>query len=157
MKKRTAIIGALVSLLPIGQPLVIGTGSVLISSALLLSVPERAQAESALFYYNRGKEKYRQKDYYGAISALNKGIKINPNYKLYLYRGMSKGRINDFYGSISDFNKGLKLKPNEGLLFIARSAVKIKLGDMKSGCSDLKQAIDLGHTFLQNDYFKFCE
>ena len=57
MKKRTAVIGALVSLLPLGQPLVIGTGAALTSAGVILTVPEKAKAESAVFYYNRGIDK----------------------------------------------------------------------------------------------------
>ena len=49
MKKRTAVIGALVSLLPLGQPLFIGTGAVLTSAAVMIAVPEKAKAESAFF------------------------------------------------------------------------------------------------------------
>ena len=45
MKKRTAVIGVLVSLLPIGQPLVIGTGAVLTSAAVMLSAPEKVNAQ----------------------------------------------------------------------------------------------------------------
>ena len=44
MKKRTAIIGALVSLLPVGQPLVIGTGAVLTSTAVMVSIPAEVNA-----------------------------------------------------------------------------------------------------------------
>ena len=76
MKKCTAIIGALVSLLPLGQPLVIGTGAALTSAAVILSVPEKVQAESADFYIDRGIEKGKSGDYYGAISDFNQAIKI---------------------------------------------------------------------------------
>ncbi len=45
MKKRTALIGALVSLLPLGQPLVISTGAVLTRTALMISAPETLNAQ----------------------------------------------------------------------------------------------------------------
>tara|TARA_B100000700_G_scaffold314504_1_gene401182 strand:+ start:2700 stop:2879 length:180 start_codon:yes stop_codon:yes gene_type:complete len=57
MKKRTAVIGALVSLLPLGQPLVIGTGAALTITVMMFSVPEKAHAESVDFYFNRGIKK----------------------------------------------------------------------------------------------------
>jgi len=92
MKKRTAVIGALVSLLPLGQPLVIGTGLVLTSGAEILLVPQKVQAKSALFYYKRGIEKYGTGDYLGAISDFSKAIKINPKDPYAYYnRGYAKG------------------------------------------------------------------
>ena len=57
MKKRTAVLGALVSLLPLGQPLVIGTGAVFMSAGVMLSLPAKVNAESATFYFNRGYNK----------------------------------------------------------------------------------------------------
>ena len=54
MKLRNTAIAAALSLMPFGQPLVIGTGAVLTTTTALLSIPEKAQAESAVFYYNRG-------------------------------------------------------------------------------------------------------
>ena len=54
MKLRNTAIAAALSLMPIGQTLMVGTGAALTTTAVLLSVPEKAQAESAEFYYNRG-------------------------------------------------------------------------------------------------------
>ncbi len=106
MKKRTAIIGALVSLLPIGQPLVIGTGVVLTSSALLLSVPRRVNAESEQFYIQRAIRKADSKDWYGGISDLTKAIEINPNSATaYEGRGLMKGVIGDEVGACLDVKK----------------------------------------------------
>ncbi len=148
MKKRTAIIGALVSLLPMGQPLLIGTGAVLTSAALIISVPEKAMAESARSYLQSAQSKYESKDYDGSIYDLTQAIEINPNYswKMYFYRGMSRSRVDDNYGAISDFTKGIELKPDQGLLYLTRSVVKYKLGDKKGFCSDLNQAINRGTT-----------
>ena len=66
MKNRTALIGTFLSLLPLGQPLVVGTGAVFTSSAVILSTPEKARAESADFYFNRGLNKENAGDYSGA-------------------------------------------------------------------------------------------
>ena len=71
MNKRTAFVGAILSLMPLGQPLLIKTGVVLSSSAVMLSLPEKVNAESASFYHDRGYEKGNNGDYYGAISDLS--------------------------------------------------------------------------------------
>ena len=79
MKKRTAFIGAFLSLIPLGQPSFIKTGVVLSSSVVLLSLPEKVNAETFTFYFNRAFEKGEKGDYYGAISDYTKAIEINPN------------------------------------------------------------------------------
>ena len=81
MKKRTAFIGAILSLIPLGQPLLIKTGVVLSSSAVMLSLPEKANAESADFYFNRAYDKSENGDHYGAISDYTKAIEIERNFK----------------------------------------------------------------------------
>ena len=48
MKKRTAFIGAILSLIPLGQPLIIKTGVVLSTTGLIISVPEKVYAEIIL-------------------------------------------------------------------------------------------------------------
>ena len=114
MKKRTAVIGALVSLLPIGQPLVIGTGVVLASAGVMLSVPEKVNAESATFYIEKGNKNYYKNDYYGAISDYTKAIEIDPNYKsAYKNRGISKENIGDLQGACFDWRKTVYLSPND--------------------------------------------
>ena len=45
MKKRTAFIGAILSLIPLGHPLLIKTGVVLSTTGMILSAPEKVNAE----------------------------------------------------------------------------------------------------------------
>ena len=91
MKKRTAIIGALVSLLPVGQPLVIGTGAVLTSTAVMVSVPAGVNAETwSCTYQFDGKTKkfliYRQGDQFNNLdSGFYKIIDENGS-KIHLYK-----------------------------------------------------------------------
>ena len=106
MKKRTALIGALVSLLPIGQQLLIGTGAILTSAALMLAASEKVQAESAVFYYNLGIDKYDAGDYYGAIADYTKAIESNLKYaKAYNNRGRVKYLLGDNKGACKDAKK----------------------------------------------------
>ena len=53
MKKRTAFIGAILSLIPFGQPLIIKTGVALSTSGFLFSVPEIVYATDNSYYFNR--------------------------------------------------------------------------------------------------------
>ena len=145
MKKRTAIIGALVSLLPMGQPLLIGTGAVVTSAAVMLSVPEKAQAESESFLFNRAYEKDKEGDYYGAISDYNKVIEINPkNSQAYYNRGKAKSDIKDYKGAVSDFNKAIEINPNKPDYYTFRGNTKSRLDKDEYGAiSDYNKAIKI--------------
>ncbi len=157
MKKRTAVIGALVSLLPMGQPLVIGTGAALTSAAVMLSVPQRVKAESAVFYYKRGRNKTDDKDSYGAISDYSKAIEIDSRYaNAYHWRGLEKLYIKDYYGAISDFNKTLQITPNDEMVYGSLGIAKMFMKDMKGACSDWRKASSLGYENATKWVRKWC-
>ena len=59
MKKRTAFIGAILSLIPLGQPLLIKTGVVLSTTGIIISHTETVFAKSQEFYIDRGKSKQK--------------------------------------------------------------------------------------------------
>ena len=79
MKLRNTAIAAVLSLIPVGQPLVIGRGAALTTTAVMLAVPEKAKAESAVFYFTLAQKKWKSRDFYGAISDFKKSIEIEPN------------------------------------------------------------------------------
>ena len=95
MKKRTAVIGALVSLMSLGQPLLIGGGAVLITAMLTLFSPQKAKGETwSCTYQFDGKNKkflvYRQGNQFNnpdrnQVSGLYKIIDEN-KYKIHLYK-----------------------------------------------------------------------
>ena len=77
MKKRTAFIGAILSLIPLGQPLIFRTGAVLSTTGLMLAVSENLYASNSAFFYNRGSKKAEKGDHYGAIADYTKAIEIS--------------------------------------------------------------------------------
>ena len=93
MKKRTAFIGAILCLIPIGKPLLIKTGVVLSGSAVIFSLPEKVKAENAQYYYDVGYEMFEEGDFYLAISNFKKAIKINPNHAD-AYTSMCGAKVN---------------------------------------------------------------
>ena len=147
MKKRTACIGAILSLIPLGQPLLIKTSVVISSSALMLSVPKKAMAESsdAIFYYNRGFDRAEAGDHYGAIADFTKAIQINPNDDDAFYnRGNSKSAIKDYYGSIYDYTNAIEIDSSQSDVFINRGLSRQNIGDKEGACSDWEKASSLG-------------
>ena len=116
MKKRTAFIGAILSLIPLGQPLLIGTGAVFISSAAIHSLSAKAEKNNAQFYYERGVKKLDKGIYKGAISDYTKAIEINPEYEdAYYDRGVAKEIIKDYVGAVSDRNRAFQIYSKDKL------------------------------------------
>ena len=69
--------------------------------------------KGAHYYINESQLKYNVKDYQGALSDLNKSIKLNPNFYISYYnRGNVKLKLRDFQGSINDCNKAIEIIPN---------------------------------------------
>ena len=146
MKKRIAFFGAILSLIPLGQPLLIKTGVIFATAKIVIFNSDWAIAESAEFYNKRGDEKYVAEDYKGAISDYTKAIKINPQYEdAYNNRGNVKLDINNYKGAISDYTKAIEINPQYGEAYNNRGLAKRKIGDDKGGCDDYKKAIALGN------------
>tara|TARA_Y100001968_G_C19128618_1_gene605550 strand:+ start:225 stop:701 length:477 start_codon:yes stop_codon:yes gene_type:complete len=145
MKKRTAIIGALVSLLPTGQLPVIGTGAVITSAAVMLAVSKEAYAESAVSYAKSAFQNYKDENYSDALVDINKAINLDSdNLVYYGMRGGIKSRLGDYYGTISDYNKVLRLGPEDDYYFKWRGFAKERIGDIKGACADWRKASSLG-------------
>ena len=137
MKKRTVFISAILSLIPLVHPLLIKTSVVLSSSAVMLFLPEKVNAENSKFYFNRAFEKGNNGDHYGAISDFTKAIEIDPNYaKAYYNRGWNKAKLKDYYGAISDYTKAIEINPNYYQAYGNRGIYKKAIGDLKGACSD---------------------
>jgi len=146
MKKRTAFIGAILSLFPLGQPLLIKTFGVLSGSGVMFSLTEKVNAESdVLSYVNSANEKINKEDHYGAIFDLTKAIEIEPNNPLlYSMRSYPKFVLKDFIGAKSDLNKAIKIEPNKGSFYKLRGNAKYMLNEEKSACIDWSKAASLG-------------
>jgi len=112
MKKRTAFIGAILSLIPLGQPLILKTGVVLSTTGLMFATSKNIYAGDNSYYFNRAYDKAERGDFYGAIFDYTKAIEIDPNdADAYYNRGISKSDLKDYYGAISDYEKAIEINP----------------------------------------------
>ena len=110
MKKRTAFIGAILSLIPLGQPLIIKTGVFLSTTGLMLAVSENVYARNSAFFYNRGSDKAKKGDHYGAISDFNKALEMNPYSEIvFKNRGIAKEYLGDMKGACDDWRIAFSL------------------------------------------------
>ena len=148
MKKRTAFLGAILSLMPLGQPLFFKTG-IFLMTGLMISVPEKAYAKSAYFYYNRGISKYESEDYNGAIADYTKAIEKKPKFdNAYFNRGVAKDALGDYYGAISDYTKSIELKPQMADAYYSRGNSKSNLKDYSGAIADYTKAIEINPKYL---------
>ncbi len=144
MQKRIVFIRAFVTLLPLLQLSVIGTGAILTNTALILSFSHKAYADNADFYETSADKKFNAKDYYGAISDYNKVIKINPNSVYALARiGRSKYYLKDYKGAIAILNKSIEIDSNYKFHYIIRGDVKLALGDYYGSISDYNKSLEI--------------
>ena len=114
MKKRTALIGAIIMIMPIGHPIFLGTASLLTGPAAIYFLSVKAESQSAKFFYKRGNNKADNGDLEGAISDYTKAIKLDPDFgDAYYNRGYQKKELEDDKGAISDFTEAIRINPSE--------------------------------------------
>ena len=124
MKKRVAIIGALVSLFPMGHPVLLGTLAVS-TSTILLSAPNANAGvkEDILSNMDRAYESSSAGNHKDAIRSATKVLKLLPKmgmedsefaYYMYMVRGWSKYKINDIKGACADWRKEVSLSKKLG-------------------------------------------
>ena len=161
MKKRTAFIGAVLSLIPLGQPLFFKSSLVFSSTAFFVSFHEKVNAELIDTYVNRGVKKAEQGDYLGAIDEYNKAIKENQNNSgAYYNRANAKTELNDYTGAIIDYTKAINLNPRwSPLAYSGRANAKADQGDYKGAINDFNKSIELyskdAETFYNRGNVKF--
>ncbi len=108
MRKRTAFIGAILSLIPLGNPLIIKTGLVLSTPGLILSVPEKVNADTYNFYLQKALNKSEKGEKDAALAAYTMAIEIEPmNPLAYEGRGYEKFLSGDQKGGCVDWQKAL--------------------------------------------------
>ena len=147
MKKRITAIAAALSLVPIGQPLLVGTGAVLTSVGLMLSIPKIAEADTARFYEQRADEKFDDKDYYGAIADYLKAIEVNTEFEDTYYAfariGRSQYYLKDYKSAIKNLTKSIQRRPQYEYAYNLRGDAKLDSGDYYGAISDYNKAIDI--------------
>ena len=149
MKKRTAFIGAILSLIPLGQPLIIKNGVVLSTTGLIFFHAERALANSFNVDYNNAIELFDKKKYSEAISKFAKILKTYSNLSkaqesdIYLFLAMSHGYLNKHNAALEFNNKSISLNPMNSVLYLDRANTKFQLNDKKGACLDMRVGFEL--------------
>ena len=130
-------------LLPLGQPLLLGSTTALATAAAVLST-QAAHAQSAEGYLDAGIEKGRSGDYQEAIADYNKAIEIIPQYaSAFGNRGSAKLALKDYQGSIADFNNVLEIDAKDALAYFSRGFAKSHLRNYRGAVADFNKAIEI--------------
>ena len=121
MKKRTAFIGAILSLIPLGQPLFLKTGLVFSTAGIMLSVPEKVNADNDIYFGERAIESFNNEDFSDALMNINKAIEIAPHNRYHFaMRAAIKGKMGNKSGGCKDLKKAIlmssQMLPSEEML-----------------------------------------
>ncbi|MBI4707978.1 MAG: hypothetical protein HY761_08650 [Candidatus Omnitrophica bacterium] len=105
--------------------------------------------KASQFYYTRALEKYRARDYAGAIADYTVVIKQNGNDGgAYFGRGAAKQQGSDCTGAISDFNEAIRINSGNADAFFMRGLCKFLLGDFAGAKEDYNNALN----FVSGNY-----
>ena len=147
MTRNTAsLAAAALSLLPLGQPLLLGTLGIATATTAVVLHQGTAIAQDAITYVKNANAKLKSKDYQGAIADYSKAIAIDPQLALaYFNRGVAKNKLKDYQGAIDDYSKAIEINPQYAKVYNNRGNSKYGLGDQQGACADYKMAVSLGY------------
>ena len=109
----------------------------------------RLQPEYEILYqahFGRGYAKFQSGDFQGAKTDFDRAIRIYPNdADVFFWRAYTKYRLRYRASSeIADYNRAILLKPDYAEAYFNRGQAKIKNRQLRSGCTDLRKALELG-------------
>lgn len=110
------------------------------------SLPSRTAtaAPTADDFYIQAANKYKQKDYRGAIAAYSEAVKLNPKLApAYSNRGAARYRLGDKPGAIADYTQAIALNSQLALAYNNRGVARFELGEKLEAVEDFSQAIQL--------------
>ena len=95
-------------------------------------------------YINRGFDKFKLNDNYGALSDFTAALRIKPDYEMsYIYLAGIKEELKDYYGAIADLNKAIKINPDMGLAYYVRGMIKYDLKDYNGAIVDITKSLEI--------------
>ncbi len=97
-------------------------------------------------YLTLAVQKYRQRNYPGAVIEIDRAIKLKPDYAIaYDFRGLIKYKnLGDFPGALADFDRALAINPSIVSSYYNRGLLKyLKLNDQSGGIADMEEAVKL--------------
>ena len=141
MTKRTTLFVGILSLLSLGQQLLIKTSVVLSTAGSMLLVPEKIYAENTHLHTTWGNKKE---------------VSVDDGVTLKDLRKLEETQLNDSYGVISDYKKemeiyeriyeytkAIEINPNNAVAYYNRGIFRRRLDDYYGAISDYTKAIEI--------------
>ena len=101
---------------------------------------------SASIYLIRGLIKIQSGDVNGALTDIERAIKINPNYvDAYVGRSIVKFLLKDVNGAIVDLDRAIKINPNYNVAYLLRAQIFLQLKNHQTALTDSNKAIELSN------------
>ncbi len=109
------------------------------------AMPQNNTAPKADDFVASAAQKYRQRDYRGALAEYDRAIALNSNNPVaYNYRGVLKEKIQDIQGGLADYNRAIQIDANYAEAYSNRGNLKLnKLQDAQGAMADYDLAIEL--------------
>jgi tetratricopeptide (TPR) repeat protein len=104
------------------------------------------------------KEPQISPDYYKAIEAYDKLLKLMPDFAYgYFNRANVKVRLKDYTGALADYSRAIEKQPNLAEAYFNRALTLIYLNDTGSACQDLSKAGEQGIKEAYKVIQQFCK
>ena len=108
---------------------------------------------TARAYTSRALARVGKGDLNGAMSDLNRSIRIHPGLpESYVDRGAVRYAQGDAEGALADWNRAIQIDPQLAPAYVNRGAVRTKRGELDAAFADLNLAIALN----QHDARAYC-
>jgi tetratricopeptide (TPR) repeat protein len=116
--------------------------------------------QGATAYYKKARTLYLEGNYQGAITELNKVIKINAEYpnkfneiinipryqSAYSLRGLNHSLLGDYQSAIMDYTEAIKIYPNDEISYCNRGFNLLDSGNIEGANLDYKRYISIKST-----------
>tara|TARA_R110002050_G_scaffold299089_1_gene463797 strand:- start:29894 stop:30706 length:813 start_codon:yes stop_codon:yes gene_type:complete len=109
----------------------------------------KSTKESSSSLCNKGVQKFRQKDYLGAVEAYNKALKLEPqNVNALFNRANAHFALNNHKLALIDYSSVIELEPTDKVAYFQRGMTKMALGQYKKAIKDFTAASRLDRFFM---------
>ena len=112
----------------------------------LLCLVGCARHDSARDIFERGRQKYDNQDWNGALADFTLVIQLEPNYAAYANRALAERQLNKLDDAIIDCNHAIGFNSTNSLLYSERGFLEFKKSNLDAAIADYSRAIELNPT-----------